>query len=194
LHRLDFMAKLCKGEKILDVGYSQEPNLYLMGEVYGIDINLTYKPKNYIKIIKVDLNSPKIPFKDNSFDSVIAGEIIEHLENPMFFLRECRRILKYKGKLILSTHHSSYWSTVLHNWFFFNMIPDWDKKAEHINNWSRIEMFRILKKAGFCVKNHYGDQFIFPKPLGGILFRVKMRKFPILSLVIIYECMKINFL
>jgi len=33
-----------------------------------------------------------LPFKDESFDSVFAGEIIERLHNPTTFLREIERV------------------------------------------------------------------------------------------------------
>src|ERR1041384_1850702 len=37
------------------------------------------------------------------FDTIIAGELIEHLENPGLFLRNMRRHLKPTGLLIIST-------------------------------------------------------------------------------------------
>lgn len=49
-----------------------------------------------------DLNQ-RFPYPDRKFDVVCAVEIIEHVENPRHFLRECRRILKADGTLILST-------------------------------------------------------------------------------------------
>ena len=41
----------------------------------------------------VDLNKD-LPYKDGEFDGVVAIELIEHLENPRHFLRECKRICK----------------------------------------------------------------------------------------------------
>jgi len=40
---------------------------------------------------------------DNKFDAVVAIEIIEHLENPFRFVRECAKLLKPNGLLFLTT-------------------------------------------------------------------------------------------
>lgn len=43
------------------------------------------------------------PFEDGSFDAVYAGEIIEHTWTPSTMIRECRRILRPGGLLMLDT-------------------------------------------------------------------------------------------
>jgi len=58
--------------------------------------------KKFNPDIVADLNNT-LPFKSGSVDTVIAGEIIEHLINPFRFLLEIKRILKKNGELILST-------------------------------------------------------------------------------------------
>lgn len=50
----------------------------------------------------VDLNG-RWPFEDGSFDGVHLQEVFEHLENPAHTVRECARVLKPDGVLVLST-------------------------------------------------------------------------------------------
>ncbi len=52
--------------------------------------------------VKADLNQ-QLPFRNSSFEYVVSQEGIEHLENQAQFIRECGRILKEAGKLIIST-------------------------------------------------------------------------------------------
>jgi SAM-dependent methyltransferase len=40
---------------------------------------------------------------DKKFDSIVAGELIEHLSNPGLFLERCRAHLKPNGRLVIST-------------------------------------------------------------------------------------------
>lgn len=43
-----------------------------------------------------------IPIKDGSFDIVFATQVIEHVTNPNVMVRECKRVLRPNGCLILS--------------------------------------------------------------------------------------------
>ena len=46
---------------------------------------------------------PPIKIPDNSFDTVVSFQVIEHIKNDELFLSEIQRILKPGGKAILST-------------------------------------------------------------------------------------------
>ncbi|TAG51770.1 MAG: class I SAM-dependent methyltransferase [Cytophagales bacterium] len=41
--------------------------------------------------------------KDNSFDTIICFQVIEHIQDDVFFLKEMARVLKPGGKAIIST-------------------------------------------------------------------------------------------
>ena len=73
--------------------------------VVDVDSNalLRYKlnfPTATVKIVDCNEN---LPFDSESFDIVLAGEIIEHLISPGLFLSEVRRVLKPGGLFTGST-------------------------------------------------------------------------------------------
>lgn len=72
------------------------------GTYYGLDSNEPLTKKLNLPNQKVgDLHHA--PFDDASFDVVYAGEILEHTWEPNKMIRECYRILKPGGQLILDT-------------------------------------------------------------------------------------------
>ncbi|HTW89200.1 MAG TPA: methyltransferase domain-containing protein [Candidatus Binataceae bacterium] len=52
--------------------------------------------------VRADANQP-FPFASESFDYVLSREGIEHLENQVGFVRECARVLKAGGTLVITT-------------------------------------------------------------------------------------------
>jgi len=61
-----------------------------------------FQYKHEIEFRQGDLNQG-LPFEDRSFGCVVILEVIEHLQNPYFVLREINRVLKVGGILLLST-------------------------------------------------------------------------------------------
>lgn len=61
------------------------------------------------EVIKCDLDWEKLPFKSNYFDEVVCKNVLEHLTNPGFALKEMYRVLKKGGKLLLITDNANYW-------------------------------------------------------------------------------------
>jgi len=58
---------------------------------------------------KVDVSSMNLPFESQTFDIVYMGEVIEHLVDPDFAIKDVRRVLKPSGSLILSTPNLACW-------------------------------------------------------------------------------------
>ncbi len=62
---------------------------------------MKYFPSGFHSALTAD--SFKLPIKDNSYDCVIASEIIEHVVSPREFVQELYRVVKPGGKLIITT-------------------------------------------------------------------------------------------
>jgi len=76
-----------KDWKVLDIGcgYTANENATTLCDV--IDLQEQYPDKKFVK-----LESKNLPFNDKEFDFVIASHVLEHVENPEFFINELQRI------------------------------------------------------------------------------------------------------
>lgn len=103
-------------KRILDIGCGDGSFIKKFKEeceVFGIDISLKALKKAEkagIETFKLDVSSEKLPIEDQYFDIVYMGDIIEHLINPDFAIKEARRVLKSSGFLVLSTPNLACWS------------------------------------------------------------------------------------
>lgn len=48
-------------------------------------------------------NLPPLPYPDASFDSVVSFQVIEHIRDDVFFLREIERVLRPGGAALITT-------------------------------------------------------------------------------------------
>jgi len=93
-----------KGKSFLEIGCNETGyNFYkdLAGEYTGIDVmDIKNKPPVFIK---QDLElKPKLPFKDKSFDAIIASDVLEHLGNRHEIMEELKRVSKDDGIIVIS--------------------------------------------------------------------------------------------
>lgn len=143
--RVEYILSNVKG-KILDVGCSactlhqKVKESFPLEDVYGVDIEITKNTKYYRQA-----SAEKIPFESAFFDSLIAGELIEHLENPEEFVKEAARVLRKGGAMVLTTPNKD----SLINRIFGSYNTD-----IHISLFNKSELFALLKKHGFEVQDY----------------------------------------
>lgn len=96
-----------------------------------------------------------LPFKDNFFDLVVAGEIIEHIFDTDFFLEEIHRILKPEGKLLISTPNVASLGRRLLLLFGINPIieisPNEPASSGHIRYFTFGSLKNLLEKHKFKI-------------------------------------------
>jgi GT2 family glycosyltransferase/SAM-dependent methyltransferase len=112
LHRYAICRDRVAGLRVLDVacgaGYGTNILAQAAAEATGVDIDAAairkaskkYKRDN-LKFVTADCC--EMPFEADSFDVVVANEMIEHIEEQAAFLEEAKRVLKPGGALLVST-------------------------------------------------------------------------------------------
>ena len=100
--------KMKRGDKLLDVGCGRGD--FLKGfkdlglDVYGLDNEKSHsRMLKDIKVRYANIESEPFPFENQMFDVVFSKSLIEHLFNPENFMRECDRVLKPAGRVIIMT-------------------------------------------------------------------------------------------
>lgn len=88
-------------------------------------------------------------YADGQFDAITLFEVIEHLKDPAELLRECRRILRPGGIMLIGTGNAGSWSTAAMgaNWEYFDI----DKHGGHISFYSPHSLGMLAQHTGFAV-------------------------------------------
>lgn len=146
-----------KVKSILDVGCGEGITLdnfrkKKIGEkLYGIDysdeaLKIGRKIYPYLNLKKGDIYD--IKEKNNSFDLVMATEVLEHLDNPQKALKELIRVSK--KYVLLSVPNEPFFIGA--NFLRGKYLKSFGNHPEHINHWTFISFRNFLKKNGLKIK------------------------------------------
>lgn len=139
------------GKKMLDVGCGGGHLLSLARQagyrVQGLDLSdhIAAEARSTFDIDVFAGDLKEANFARNSFDVVAALEVIEHLINPVEWLREIREILQPDGLLLLSTPNAGCAEVYGEQWFGFNA------SFEHLTFFDLDTVARALAMAGFRI-------------------------------------------
>lgn len=122
IERVEFLKKSSKGKKVLHLGCTNYPytrdsiekNMLLHFELkksaedlYGFDFDQPgidiLREAGFDKLFQADLENLADVGLDETFDVIIAGEMIEHLSNPGLFLKGIQRFMNRDTKLLITT-------------------------------------------------------------------------------------------
>lgn len=157
MYRLRKMARMASG-KILDIGFAALPNKFLTGEVYGLDIDKPVTmPPNYKGSFVHD--ATRLGELGERFDTIVAGEIIEHLDDPHAFLSGCFDILSPGGLLLVSTPNPYHPPMAI---LEILMIRRFYYDLGHVNIFLPRFLFRLMERHGFKNIRMYSGGFVPP--------------------------------
>jgi len=153
--------------KLLDFGCGLKPYKHLfkrVNEYIGVDYYNEDREKR--QLVDVYYNGKHIPFENNTFDSILCTEVLEHVFNLDELLIEFNRVLKPGGKIIVTTpfmweeHEQPYDFARYSSFALLYLYPkngfDVLKHSKLGNDVEVINQFCIN-----YIKNIFGDRFVF---------------------------------
>jgi len=136
LYKRDTMVRMMSKGKILELGCGEFP---LFKDSVKVDIS------GVNGCIVANCNYP-LPIKEN-FDTIIALELVSHLWDIDTFLKECHRLLKPDGKMIISSPNVKYWRNRI--WLLFGNDTYFRSIGYYYNCFSPESLEKTLGEHGF---------------------------------------------
>lgn len=160
----------------LDVGTGIGNNIEtlnpLCGSIHAIDVSLMAIQKLERRFTKLEgklvtklMDAHDLKYSDQTFDLVVCTEVLEHCADPAAAVRECSRVLKPGGRLVISSPNylnPAGLMKLLHE----NIYPrkPWDAWGNHDegreNLMTSIKLRAIVREAGLEIGGTRGGDLI----------------------------------
>jgi SAM-dependent methyltransferase len=193
--KADNILNNLRGKKVLDIGCGSGWIARLAIKhgynVTAMDIsekvveeNIFYQKNSGIRYDIIQGSAVKIPFPDQSFNSVIMTEVLEHLSDPELALKEIYRVLKSEGIIALSVPNGRTYGILMDGIIlkFLNSeksyesrltaefkkrgvnftIDDADIGGPHLQQFSAGKLKTMFARNNFEIRIIYNDEFLLP--------------------------------
>lgn len=163
--RVEAIVSLVRGSAVLHVGcvggavprtaaeedhclHSRLCGTFGRADVLGIDINTTGVQQMKDRGFNVLWgNAENMDLDGHAFDTIVAGELIEHLANPGRFLDGCLRHLKSSGRVVVSTPNSF---SVMSYLMYLKNYPRYANR-EHAMSFCAQTLTQLSQRSGLQV-------------------------------------------
>ncbi len=142
------LLERCGGATVLEAGSGEGYGANMIADVATRVIGLDYDTSAvehvraaYPRVEMIQGNLADLPLDDASVDVVVNFQVIEHLWDQGQFLRECLRVLRPGGQLLISTP----------NRITFSPGRDTPLNPFHTRELNAAELAELLEQAGFRV-------------------------------------------
>lgn len=158
-----------KNANILDIGCSggallKDLSLAGFNKLYGADISAEAvalaKSRGINNVFQAD--GVKIPGENETYDVLVASDVVEHIADDAAALQEWKRLLKNGGKLfIFAPAFKFLWSSH-------------DEANHHFRRYSKKEFLQLLEKSGLAVQkiSYWNFALFFPIALIRLVARL----------------------
>ncbi|WP_428341709.1 class I SAM-dependent methyltransferase [Mycobacterium sp.] len=147
------LAQRCVGRDVLEAGCGEGYGADLIADVArqvtAVDYDeatVAHVREHYPRVRVIQGNLAELPQPDQSCDVVVNFQVIEHLWDQPQFVRECARVLRPSGVLMMSTP----------NRITFSPGRDTPINPFHTRELNAQELTELLSEAGFAIDGVYG--------------------------------------
>lgn len=127
---------------------------------------LRFAKRQYPDLTYLNADVNALNFKNNSFDYVIASEILEHLPDPMDAIREIHRVAKKDAYFIVSVPYEPFfrWGNLIRGKYW----KRGGRTPTHVNFWTRSEFKKFIGDFVEIENEHWFSVFPWMLYLGKI--------------------------
>lgn len=150
MRRLDSALPAQRVTRVLEVGVGEGHvserivRRYPDAEVLGVDLPHDTLSERWHRrgVNGVFADAVRLPFPDDTFDLVVAVEVLEHVPQPEAMLSEVSRV--GSGTVVLSVPFEPVWR--IGNMLRGRYVCDWGNTPDHIQHWSRWSFARMVAR------------------------------------------------
>lgn len=178
--RVSYLCGLARGKSVLDIGVVEHTREaaashdWLHGHLrrhaaccLGVDVleaEVEYLREQGYDIILADITRSPLSKK---FDVIIGGEVLEHLDAPGMFMRNCAAMLDPGGRLAVTVPNPWYINAIVKNSFKRYTFVD---SADHVAWYDPSTLFELGQRHGFELERFTGISAHGAKTFGARLF------------------------
>lgn len=116
-HRYGWATRYCRGRDVVEVACGSGPGLGILSSVsrsleagdYSEQILGIARAHYGTRIRLAEFDAQALPYSDRSKDVVILFEAIYYIPDAARFVRECRRVLRPGGRVLIATANKDLW-------------------------------------------------------------------------------------
>lgn len=169
MSRNNFILKYIDSKNVIDLGclgenkkvkFSKLHSLILKNSnsCLGVDIHndriLELKKEGFNLICDNVIELKKVIKTNKKFDVIVAGELIEHLENPGLFLNNLKQVMHKDSLIILTTPNVYSLRFIIRHILFDQETPYWKNRSDEIKFGHVIGFSKALFKT-FLLRHNF---------------------------------------
>jgi SAM-dependent methyltransferase len=121
-------------------------------EVIGLELDRKFAKLAWSNLGDLNFNlvigdASYLPLREQIFDFIVCGEVMEHVLHPNLLLRDCNRSLKNNGELIISTPNAAgLWSVLFDKilFMFYKLKVGGESKAGQQRQWGKDQHISLF--------------------------------------------------